>query len=172
MMTMPAEPAGFGIAWRLSLCAVGFGLFFAPNSRLLIGRSPERRAAAAGGLLSTSRLGGKDPRGGGDRHTAGAGAGHRPLATAAFGRVHGNSCLVQHRPNSAACGLPVELTIAETQRIRQSISHLMLRSMVCEERDKWNCKRWACFEHRGLAQCASSTYPSSSGQGKHQVRDA
>ena len=52
-------PSGVGewdIAWRLSLTAVGFGLFFAPNSRLLIGQAPRDRAAAAGGLLSTSRL--------------------------------------------------------------------------------------------------------------------
>jgi len=56
---MPHQPGGFGIAWRLSLCAFGFGLFFAPNSRLLIGRAPKTRAAAAGGLLSTSRLSGQ-----------------------------------------------------------------------------------------------------------------
>ena len=53
---MPIEAGETGIAWRLALTAVGFGLFFAPNSRLLIGRAPRERAAAAGGLLSTSRL--------------------------------------------------------------------------------------------------------------------
>jgi DHA2 family multidrug resistance protein-like MFS transporter len=53
---MPDPAGGFAIAWRLSLTAVGFGLFFAPNSRLLIGQAPKERAAAAGGLLSTSRL--------------------------------------------------------------------------------------------------------------------
>ena len=53
---MPDQPGAFAIAWRLSLSAVGFGMFFAPNSRLLIGRAPRDRAAAAGGLLSTSRL--------------------------------------------------------------------------------------------------------------------
>ncbi len=53
---MPNQPGEFGIAWRLSLTAIGFGLFFAPNSRLLIGQAPRERAAAAGGLLSTSRL--------------------------------------------------------------------------------------------------------------------
>jgi DHA2 family multidrug resistance protein-like MFS transporter len=56
---MPDHPGKFGISWRLSLCAVGYGLFFAPNSRLLIGRAPKTRAAAAGGLLSTSRLSGQ-----------------------------------------------------------------------------------------------------------------
>ena len=53
---MPAQPGEFAIAWRLSWTAVGFGLFFSPNSRLLIGQAPRDRAAAAGGLLSTSRL--------------------------------------------------------------------------------------------------------------------
>jgi DHA2 family multidrug resistance protein-like MFS transporter len=53
---MPNSHDAFRIAWRLSLTAVGFGLFFAPNSRLLIGQAPRERAAAAGGLLSTSRL--------------------------------------------------------------------------------------------------------------------
>ena len=53
---MPDKPGAFAIAWRLSMSAVGFGMFFAPNSRLLIGRAPRDRAAAAGGLLSTSRL--------------------------------------------------------------------------------------------------------------------
>ncbi len=53
---LPSEPTEFAIAWRLSLTALGFGLFFSPNSRLLIGQAPRERAAAAGGLLSTSRL--------------------------------------------------------------------------------------------------------------------
>lgn len=56
LATMPEQPGELGIAWRLSLTALGFGLFFSPNSRLLIGRAPRDRAAAAGGLLSTSRL--------------------------------------------------------------------------------------------------------------------
>lgn len=45
-----------GIALRLAFIALGFGLFFAPNTRLLIGRAPKDRAAAAGGLQSTARL--------------------------------------------------------------------------------------------------------------------
>lgn len=52
----PGTAGQLAIAWRLSLTAFGFGLFFAPNSRLLIGQAPRNRAAAAGGLLSTSRL--------------------------------------------------------------------------------------------------------------------
>jgi DHA2 family multidrug resistance protein-like MFS transporter len=53
---MPEQPGEFAIGWRLAWTALGFGLFFAPNSRLLIGQAPRERAAAAGGLLSTSRL--------------------------------------------------------------------------------------------------------------------
>ena len=56
LVFMPDRPGELAIAWRLSLTAAGFGLFFAPNSRLLIGQAPRERAAAAGGLLSTSRL--------------------------------------------------------------------------------------------------------------------
>ncbi|MFC3099661.1 MFS transporter [Altererythrobacter lauratis] len=54
--TMPQEASHAGIAARLAFTAVGFGLFFAPNTRLLIGRSPRERAAAAGGVQSTARL--------------------------------------------------------------------------------------------------------------------
>jgi DHA2 family multidrug resistance protein-like MFS transporter len=53
---MPDHLGAAGIAWRLSLCALGFGLFLAPNSRLMIGSAPKDRAAAAGGMLSTARL--------------------------------------------------------------------------------------------------------------------
>tara|TARA_A100001391_G_scaffold48774_5_gene29079 strand:+ start:13067 stop:14473 length:1407 start_codon:yes stop_codon:yes gene_type:complete len=56
LATMGDDPGVFGICWRLSFTALGFGLFFSPNSRLLIGRAPRERAAAAGGLLSTARL--------------------------------------------------------------------------------------------------------------------
>jgi DHA2 family multidrug resistance protein-like MFS transporter len=56
MIFMPADPGPVAIAWRLALAAAGFGLFFAPNSRLIIGQAPRERAAAAGGMLSTSRL--------------------------------------------------------------------------------------------------------------------
>lgn len=56
LATMPSDPQPWDVVWRLTVAAVGFGLFFSPNSRLIIGRAPIERAAAAGGLLSTSRL--------------------------------------------------------------------------------------------------------------------
>ncbi|MBO0749487.1 MAG: MFS transporter [Porphyrobacter sp.] len=59
LVFLPAHARAFDIAWRLALCAFGYAMFFAPNSRLLIGQAPRHRAAAAGGLLSTSRLSGQ-----------------------------------------------------------------------------------------------------------------
>jgi DHA2 family multidrug resistance protein-like MFS transporter len=44
------------VAWRLALSGAGFGLFQAPNNRLLIGSAPADRAGAGSGMLSTSRL--------------------------------------------------------------------------------------------------------------------
>jgi DHA2 family multidrug resistance protein-like MFS transporter len=81
---MPVAAGEQGLAWRLSLTAVGFGLFFAPNSRLLIGRAPRERAAAAGGLLSTSRLLGQTLAAVvvGILLAAGAGTGPTPLLVA------------------------------------------------------------------------------------------
>jgi DHA2 family multidrug resistance protein-like MFS transporter len=53
---MPADPSYFDIAWRMALCGSGFGTFLPPNARLIIGSAPRERAAAAGGLVSTTRL--------------------------------------------------------------------------------------------------------------------
>jgi DHA2 family multidrug resistance protein-like MFS transporter len=53
---MPTTASHLAIAWRLAICACGFGLFFSPNARMIIGGAPVHRAAAAGGLLATSRL--------------------------------------------------------------------------------------------------------------------
>ena len=54
---LPQEsPGAFSIAWRLWLCGAGFGLFFSPNARLLVGAAPQKRAAAAGSLFTTTRM--------------------------------------------------------------------------------------------------------------------
>ncbi len=53
---LPVHPVYIDIAWRLSLCGAGFGLFMSPNARLIVGSSPRARAASAGGLVSTLRL--------------------------------------------------------------------------------------------------------------------
>lgn len=53
---LPAHPSSFDMAWRMSLCGAGFGLFMSPNARLILGSSPRERATAAGGLIATMRL--------------------------------------------------------------------------------------------------------------------
>lgn len=53
---LPSDPSANDIRWRLAVCGAGFGMFFSPNARLIIGSTPHDRAAAAGGLISTNRL--------------------------------------------------------------------------------------------------------------------
>jgi len=59
MAFLPAHPVWFDVAWRMSLTGAGFGLYLAPNARLIVGSAPAHRAAAAGGLTSTTRLTGQ-----------------------------------------------------------------------------------------------------------------
>jgi DHA2 family multidrug resistance protein-like MFS transporter len=47
------------IAWRMTLCGLGFGFFQAPNNRTMIAAAPRNRAGAAGGMLATARLTGQ-----------------------------------------------------------------------------------------------------------------
>jgi len=56
---LPAHPSTLDVAWRMGLCGAGFGLFFSPNARLIVGSAPRHRAASAGGLISTTRLTGQ-----------------------------------------------------------------------------------------------------------------
>jgi DHA2 family multidrug resistance protein-like MFS transporter len=53
---LPAHLAYFDMAWRMALCGIGFGVFLAPNARLIVHSAPHDRAASAGGLISTTRL--------------------------------------------------------------------------------------------------------------------
>jgi DHA2 family multidrug resistance protein-like MFS transporter len=53
---MPDHPGYWEVAWRMSLCGLGFGLYLSPNARLIIGSVPRDRVAPAGGLVSTTRL--------------------------------------------------------------------------------------------------------------------
>jgi len=43
----------------MALCGIGFGMFLAPNARLIVHSAPHERAASAGGLISTTRLTGQ-----------------------------------------------------------------------------------------------------------------
>jgi DHA2 family multidrug resistance protein-like MFS transporter len=56
---LPAEARGIDIAWRMALAGGGFGLFLAPNARLIVGSAPTNRVASAGGMISTVRLTGQ-----------------------------------------------------------------------------------------------------------------
>jgi DHA2 family multidrug resistance protein-like MFS transporter len=56
---LPAQLSHFDMLWRMALAGVGFGLFGAPNARVIINSAPHERAASAGGLLSTTRLTGQ-----------------------------------------------------------------------------------------------------------------
>jgi DHA2 family multidrug resistance protein-like MFS transporter len=56
---LPIHVSQFDLAWRMALCGAGFGLFLAPNARLILQSAPHSRAASAGGLISTTRLTGQ-----------------------------------------------------------------------------------------------------------------
>jgi DHA2 family multidrug resistance protein-like MFS transporter len=53
---IPTKPGLVDIAWRLALCGAGFGMFFSPNGRLIVGSVPRARAAVASSLISTTRM--------------------------------------------------------------------------------------------------------------------
>jgi DHA2 family multidrug resistance protein-like MFS transporter len=101
LATMPDQPGEWGIAWRLSLTAMGFGLFFSPNSRLLIGRAPRDRAAAAGGLLSTARLFGQT------------------MAAVVIGIVLASGLGLGPTPLYVSCALAVVAALASVARFTQ-----------------------------------------------------
>ncbi len=56
VVRLPAQPTDLGLAWRLGLCGVGFGLFQTPNNRAMLQAAPRARSGGAGGMLSTARL--------------------------------------------------------------------------------------------------------------------
>ncbi|MCC7257064.1 MAG: hypothetical protein IT486_01710 [Gammaproteobacteria bacterium] len=56
---LPGQVAPVTVGWRMALAGVGFGMFLAPNARLIVSSTPWHRAASAGGLISTNRLTGQ-----------------------------------------------------------------------------------------------------------------
>ncbi|WP_052065974.1 MFS transporter [Thalassospira australica] len=59
-ITLAANIDGYGATVAtLALCGAGFGLFQAPNNRLLLTSAPRDRAGGASGLLATARLTGQ-----------------------------------------------------------------------------------------------------------------
>ncbi len=53
---LPDDPALWNIAWRMSLCGIGFGLFNSPNNRTMMASAPAHRSGGASGMQATSRL--------------------------------------------------------------------------------------------------------------------
>jgi DHA2 family multidrug resistance protein-like MFS transporter len=56
---LPASPSPFDIGWRMAVCGAGFGVYQAPNNRMMLNAAPRERAGAAGGMLGTARLTGQ-----------------------------------------------------------------------------------------------------------------
>lgn len=54
--TAPGEASHADLALRIALCGLGMGFFISPNARQVVGSAPRERTAAAGGLISTTRI--------------------------------------------------------------------------------------------------------------------
>jgi DHA2 family multidrug resistance protein-like MFS transporter len=52
---LPENPSTADIMWRLVLCGAGFGIFSAPNNRLMMNAVPRERSGSAGGIIATAR---------------------------------------------------------------------------------------------------------------------
>jgi MFS transporter, DHA2 family, multidrug resistance protein len=59
LAVLPSSPTVMDIGWRMALCGAGFGIFQAPNNRMMLSSAPRERAGAAGGMLGTARLTGQ-----------------------------------------------------------------------------------------------------------------
>jgi DHA2 family multidrug resistance protein-like MFS transporter len=53
---LPSNPAIVDLFWRFVLTGLGFGLFQAPNNKVMISSAPRERSGGASGIQSTSRL--------------------------------------------------------------------------------------------------------------------
>jgi DHA2 family multidrug resistance protein-like MFS transporter len=52
---LPTNPSTPDIMWRLVLCGAGFGIFAAPNNRLMMNSVPRERSGSAGGIIASAR---------------------------------------------------------------------------------------------------------------------
>lgn len=100
---LPAQPSNLDIVWRVALCGIGFGLFQTPNNRLMLTSAPRERSAAAGGLMTMSRLAGMS-----------AGAALATIMLDLYG-TRGAGAALGLAALAAALGVPVAL-----RRMRQS----------------------------------------------------
>jgi MFS transporter, DHA2 family, multidrug resistance protein len=56
MSVLPDHPATWDIAWRMTVCGLGFGFFNTPNNRAIITSAPPIRTGGASGMQATARL--------------------------------------------------------------------------------------------------------------------
>jgi DHA2 family multidrug resistance protein-like MFS transporter len=56
MALLPAHPTPADIAWRMTICGLGFGFFNTPNNRAIITSAPPIRTGGASGMQATARL--------------------------------------------------------------------------------------------------------------------
>jgi DHA2 family multidrug resistance protein-like MFS transporter len=56
MASVGPDASPSAIAWRLTLCGLGFGLFQSPNNKVIITSAPRERSGGASGMQSTARL--------------------------------------------------------------------------------------------------------------------
>jgi DHA2 family multidrug resistance protein-like MFS transporter len=53
---LPQHPSFPDVAWRMTLCGLGFGFFQSPNNRAMLSAAPRERSGGASGMLGTARL--------------------------------------------------------------------------------------------------------------------
>ncbi|HEY1935553.1 MAG TPA: MFS transporter [Acetobacteraceae bacterium] len=53
---LPSHPSALDIAWRMTICGLGFGFFNTPNNRAIITSAPPTRSGGASGMQATARL--------------------------------------------------------------------------------------------------------------------
>lgn len=57
LILIPADGTSeLGIAWRMALCGIGYGIFQTPNNIMMVSSTPISRSGGAGGMQSTARL--------------------------------------------------------------------------------------------------------------------
>lgn len=56
MSLLPDHPTMLDIAWRMTVCGLGFGFFNTPNNRAIITSAPPMRTGGASGMQATARL--------------------------------------------------------------------------------------------------------------------
>lgn len=53
---LPAHVEFFDIAWRMVICGIGFGMYQAPNLKMMISSAPAHRSGSASAIVALSRL--------------------------------------------------------------------------------------------------------------------